>query len=250
MKNANPAARQRFLVSRKTGGYHGPVCALFTLRPALVFLACVGLALAVVSQARAQPAVPATFYGSVAIEGQPVPGGTEVRAFIDGTDCTQDGDHFRTAVVVDGVSQYSIEVMHESQEPGCGVPGREVTFTVAGQPADQVAEWEPGPQRVDLTVGGGTPLPLPSGTATPGAEETSPASPTLERPTGTPPLDDVDPDDVLGGGDTQEQQQPAETSGATGVLPWVLGTAAVTLAVGVTTGWYISRRKIHGSHRS
>lgn len=239
-------------MSREAGGYHGFVCALSPGRLALPVLVCAGLALAIVAQAGAQPAVPATFYGSVAVEGEPVPGGTAVRAYIDGTDCTQDGDHFRAVVVVDDVSQYSIEVMHESQEPGCGAPGREVTFTVGGQPADQVAQWEPGPQRVDLTVGGGTPLPLPSGTATPGAEEPSPASPMLERPTGTPPRDDVDPDDVLGGGNgnTQEQQQPAETSGATNVLPWVLGTAAVTLAVGVTTGWYVSRRKIRSPHRS
>ena len=83
----------------------------------------------------AQPSVPATFFGTVAVEGDPPPDGTEIRGYVGGIDCTQvDGD-FTGTVVDDGVAQYSVTIVHETQRPGCGAEGREVTFTIAGEPA-------------------------------------------------------------------------------------------------------------------
>ena len=44
------------------------------------------LSLVPVQIASAQPSVPATFYGSVTVNGQAAPTGSEVRGFIDGLD--------------------------------------------------------------------------------------------------------------------------------------------------------------------
>lgn len=239
---------------REASRYHAAVPA--TLARCFVLLLLVfAAALAVPAPAgRAQPSVPATYYGTVARAGESVPEGTEVRALIDGNDCTQDGSNFRNTVEVDGVSQYSIEVVHESQEPGCGAEGREVTFTVAGEPAGQSVTWEPGPQRLDLTVGGGSPVapPSPSRIASPGAQGSATATAgSDDRPTGTPPLDDVDLDDVLGSGNAQ--QAPGASAGSDedgSALPWLIAIGACLAAAGASIGWYLARRKNHHAHRS
>jgi len=73
-----------------------------------------------------------------------------------------------------------------------------VTFTIAGLAAAQQAPWKPGPNRLDLSTGAASPIPLPSPTGTIAAAITAAAgtpapdtSATLARPTGTPPTDDV-----------------------------------------------------------
>lgn len=175
----------------------------------------------------AQPSVPATYYGTVAVDGQPPPDGTEVRGFVDGTDCTQLDGASAGTVIADGVAQYSITIVHESQRPGCGAEGREVTFTIGGEPARQTATWTAGTQRVDLSTGQGEPPPLP--TATAGA--TAAALPT----------DDVDPSSLVDG-----QSNPAgqdQASGENAVLPWILAAVAIALAAGVIGGMTLSRRR-------
>ena len=123
-------------------------------------------------EARAQPQIPATFYGTASIDGRVPPSGTDVRAFIDGIDCTQLGPSGRF-VVEGGVGKYVVSVLHESQREGCGREGRIVTFTISGQAAAQSGTWKASPQNINLNAGSGTPAPLPTSTAVPAAAATS-----------------------------------------------------------------------------
>ena len=132
------------------------------LAVALTAVACAALGW---RSANAQPQPPANFFGSVSIDGKPVPDGTEVRGLINGKDCTQPST--RQGTLSDGgVSAYAIAVMHESQEPGCGTPGAAVVFTIGGRRANEGVTWKPGPLRIDLNAGNGTPPPLPTPTPT------------------------------------------------------------------------------------
>lgn len=209
----------------------------------------------VTGQAAAQPQVPATFYGSVTVDGRPVPEGTEVLAFVDGKDCTQRGPSYRGTVTIEGVSAYSIAVVHESQIPGCGAPGKTVTFTIAGRPARQTAVWQFGPQRVDLSVGAGAPIPLPTPTPTPpsapGAGATSETSATPPMPL---PTDDVAPPPSVAGAGGERTPTSTRSPGAAssvgelaqeggGVWPWVAAGAALAVAGASAVGWRLARRR-------
>lgn len=191
--------------------------------------------------AAAQPQIPATVYGSVTIDGQPAPNGTEVRAFIGSTDCTQAAPGERLAFREGQATAYVVTVLHESQRPGCGRTGAVITFTVDGRPALQSVAWEPGPIRLDLSLGSPTVIPLPTATPTlPGA-----ASPTARpAPTGPPPTDDValpgtlvpSPPDVRAAGDPR--------SGGSGapLWPWLAG-GLIVLAAGAAAAVVALRRR-------
>jgi hypothetical protein len=191
--------------------------------------------------AAAQPQIPATVYGSVTIDGQPAPTGTEVRAFIGSTDCTQAAPGERLAFREGQATAYVVTVLHESQRPGCGRTGAVITFTVDGRPALQSVAWEPGPIRLDLSLGSPTVIPLPTATPTlPGA-----ASPTARpAPTGPPPTDDValpgtlvpSPPDVRAAGDPR--------SGGSGapLWPWLAG-GLIVLAAGAAAAVVARRRR-------
>jgi hypothetical protein len=192
--------------------------------------------------ALAQPQPPANFFGSASIDGRLVPDGTEVRAIINGKDCTQPSD--RKGTLTDGgVSAYAIAVMHESQAAGCGTQGVAVTFTVGGKKANEGATWKPGPLRLDLNAGSGTPPPLPTATPTiPGstsaatgtASATSPA-----RPTGALPTDDV----TFGRTPTPAKPTPADDDGGSSTLPVILIAAAALVIAGGAIGFALSRRR-------
>lgn len=165
-------------------------------RVLLLLLAAV-IPLAAAGVAVAQPQVPSTFYGSAAIDGKPVPDGTEIRGLIDGNDCTQLGATYRGTVTDGGVSAYLINVVHESQKPGCGKAGKTVVFTIGGRQAAQTALWKQGPQQVNLNAGQGQPPELPTPTPTrPLAPSEAAATATEQakftpRPAGTLPTDEV-----------------------------------------------------------
>jgi len=218
------------------------------------------MAAALPSLAAAQPIIPATFYGTASIDGQAVPEGTHVRAFIEGKDCTQLGSNYRTTVLSGGVAEYAIQVMHESQEPGCGTDGSLVTFTVAGRQASQTAAWKAGVQNVNLNVGSGNPVPVPTPSPTPTLEPTAAAATATQaalftpRPTedGPPPTDD-DTDIRLTPattgsqvpGDRGSSGGSASGSGDDGVpLIGVIGLAMLALAVvGAVIGFFMSRSR-------
>ncbi|MGE5596055.1 MAG: hypothetical protein ACM3S1_08480 [Hyphomicrobiales bacterium] len=209
--------------------------------------------------ALAQPQIPATFYGSASIDGQPVPDGTAVRAFIDGKDCTQGGASYKGTVTDGGVSAYTISVMHESQAEGCGRDGKTITFTIGGRDAAQTATWAIGPHRLDLNAGAGEPQPLPTPTPTPtldptrAIEATATAAATLTPAPSTSPVPGTPPTDPIelpaltprppGGTETV----PAVTSGSDGgggtsTALFVLGALLVVAAIGGAGGYWLSRR--------
>ncbi|MCX7617733.1 hypothetical protein [Tepidiforma sp.] len=196
------------------------------------------LVLLVPAIARAQPQIPATVYGSVTIDGQPAPTGTEVRAFIGPVDCTQAAPGERPAFRDGAATAYVVTVLHESQRPGCGRTGAVVTFTIDGRPALQSVAWEPGPIRLDLSLGSATTIPLPTSTPTPPGGAATPAPPPLR--TGTPPTDDITPPGNLqpggaggpGGSAAGPSMQPQPGSGSP-LWPWlVIPAAGIAAAAG------------------
>ena len=136
---------------------------LFARRIAFVVVVASALSRLITGVVLAQPQVPASFYGTVSVDGKPLPDGSDVQALIDGKDCTQPGA--RGALGQGSASVYVLSVMHESQAPGCGADGKIVTFRVSGRAAAQTATWRPGLQHLDLNAGTGAPLPLPPETS-------------------------------------------------------------------------------------
>jgi hypothetical protein len=202
----------------------------------------------------AQPQIPATFYGSASIDGQTPPPDTDIRALVDGLDCTQLSDT-RRFTIEGGVGAYVVNVVHESQKAGCGAEGRTVTFTINGQPAGQQGTWRRGPQRLDINAGSGEPVPLPTPSPTPPVTRTSVAepegSPTLARPTGPVPTDDIEVTPsaiaaatstagVPGAGDPGDAGRGGDSSGLWVGL--VLGLAVVAAGGGLA-GYLLSRRR-------
>ena len=219
----------------------------WTLFPAAVVL---GFAL-VPAAALAQIQVPATFFGSATVDGKPPEDGTEIRGFVDGQDCTQLGPGYRGTIIDAGVGAYVITVVHESQKAGCGKEGKTVTFAIAGRAAVQTAKWQSGPQRVDLTVGAGTPVPLPTATAVPTAGPTQAAATATEAAkatpllTGPPPTDDIKLPFSTGSGRQPQSQPSIQDAGESGGVPVLLVVFLLVVALaagGAVAGVVLSRR--------
>lgn len=126
-----------------------------------------------IGAAGAQPAPPATFVGTVRIDGQSVPDGTPVLALVNGNVCGkssrepgQEGTWTLDKDVADlgmhaGDSIYIVDVASDSQTPGCGTEGALVTFQVAGRTTHETGLWKAGLNTLNLTVGQ---APAPAGT--------------------------------------------------------------------------------------
>ena len=109
------------------------------------------------------PTPPATFWGSVRMDGQSVPDGTQVLALIGDKTCgeaeKQPGQKGTWTTSEDepkygiraGDSLYAVDVASDSQTPACGTEGATVTFLVAGKPAHQKGVWKAGPNPLSLT---------------------------------------------------------------------------------------------------
>lgn len=104
------------------------------------------------SQAAADspPAPPATFVGSVLVDGAPPSPGTVVEARIGGTSCGV------TTVFNSGSqARYSLEspALDPDQTPNCGTEGATVDFYVGGVKAQQTGSWlNYQLNQLDLTV--------------------------------------------------------------------------------------------------
>lgn len=216
-----------------------------------LFILVAGIA-AGVAAAAAQPQIPGTFYGSVTVDGKPAEDGTEVRAIVNGQDCSQPAPGTRPVIRDGSTSAYVLSVVHDSQRPGCASQGSVVTFTIGGRAAVQQTTWTPGPVHLDLSVGAAPPIPLPSPTGTIGAivatqtaEAPVPTSATIARPTGTPPTDDVtfDRTPVPPGTTTTPADGKSKENGGSAVLPVVLIVLVLLGAGGAATGFALSRRR-------
>ena len=115
--------------------------------------------------AKAQPSPPASFAGIVKLDGQSVPDGTPVLALVNGNLCgegsrrpgekgtlTTDRDLANLGAHT-GDSIYIVEVVSDSQTPGCGTEGATVTFEVGGRLANEQGLWKAGFNPLNLTVG-------------------------------------------------------------------------------------------------
>lgn len=214
--------------------------------------------------AHAQPQLPATYYGTASIDGKPPPAGSEVRGLINGKDCTQGAPGSRPVAIENGVAEYVILVVHESQVPGCGRAGATVTFTIGGRLASQTSAWSADLHQLDLNAGSGSPIPLPTATATPtprpGATPATaqPSSAPGATPAGAtpaaPPTDDIPLPFLtpkVSGGTSATATSAAKAgrsggagSGGDGTPGWVFvaGGAAVVALIGGVAGVLLSRR--------
>lgn len=135
---------------------------------------------------------PATFFGSVTVDGQSVSDGTAVVALIDGKVCGegdkepgQRGTWTATEAspeygIESGDSLYVVDVVSDSQVPGCGTDGAIVTFLIAERPAHQRGLWIAGSNPLNLTAE--TPSHTGDPATTPSGGE-APASPASELET-------------------------------------------------------------------
>ena len=218
---------------------------------ARIFVAIAALALLTGTHAAAaQPGVPATFFGSAAIDSAPVPSGTEVRAFVDGIDCTQSSEGGRGTITQDGVSAYSVLVVHESQRAGCGTSGAAVTFTIDGRAANEAGVWQAAAQQLDLNVGAGDPLALPSVTVSPppAGDIDSDATATAEARFTPLPATALPTDDpAIRAGTASAASRPGDDEGGSDlVLPLAIGVIVLT-SLGVAAGVVVSRRRTRGA---
>jgi hypothetical protein len=138
------------------------------------------------------PNPPATFAGTVTVDGHSVSDGTAVTALIDGKECGegekepgQKGTWTATEArpeydIEIGDSMYVVDVLSDSQIPGCGTDGATVTFLISGRPAHETGLWKSGSNPLNLTVG--TSPDATESVTTPSAGET-PASPASEPET-------------------------------------------------------------------
>lgn len=126
--------------------------------------------------AQQPPQPPHRFHGTVTLNGQPAPAGTQVSASVGGTVCA--------TTTTDANAQYVLEVGQPNQPAACLGPGLTVTFTVAGVPAAQTATTVSGNiDALNLTAQAATPTPTPP-PATPTPTPTPP--PATPTPTPTP----------------------------------------------------------------
>ena len=146
------------------------------------------------SSAAAQdmPTPPATFFGSVTVDDHSVSDGTPVVALIDGKVCSEEekepgqkGTWTATEAnpeygIESGDSMYVVDVLSDSQVPGCGTDGAIVTFLIAERPAHQKGLWIAGSNPLNLTAGT---LPHAAEPVTTPSEGEAPASPASEPET-------------------------------------------------------------------
>lgn len=91
---------------------------------------------------------PADFWGTVAVNGEPVDDGLEIEAFINGVNYAQ------YAVTQDGYYYIAIRADDSATpEKDGGVEGDVVVFNIGGIDAEEVGIWHSGSTRLDLTIG-------------------------------------------------------------------------------------------------
>ncbi len=143
--------------------------------------------LPVAVSAQGPPTPPCRFYGTVQLEGAPVPDGTVITATIAGDTYTT------TTPAIYGSSTYVIKL---DPLPGISYDeGAQVTFKIGNYNADQTGNWEfGGNTRLDLTASippPPTPAPTPTPTSTPSPTPT-PIPTVAPGPTPTPTSPDTE----------------------------------------------------------
>lgn len=164
----------------------------------VLFALCTTLAAATAPIAGAPPAVPAAYYGTLTVNGDPAPAGMTVVARIDG--------EVRGSLTTERPGRYGGAGAFDPKlqvDGSAADVGATVQFYVNGVAADQMTTWASGDvAAVDLTASGvpvrtptRTPTPQPqtptrtptSPTTTPQTPTQTPVSPQTPTPTATPP---------------------------------------------------------------
>lgn len=131
--------------------------------------------------------------GRVWIDGKRSP--AEVRAFIDGQQCGE-GTAGSISTPPDPIFVFAIS--SDAHQPGCGVPGATVTFTIDGRPANETITWQPGASEQRFTLSAGARIAVYEGT--------------LRLDRGRPPAMSITPliDGVVCGDPVAPQFNPAD----------------------------------------
>ena len=223
-----------------------------------------------VNAASAQFSPPSTVFGSVTDSGGGVPENLPVEAYIGSLLCGTKG---KTQFTGDGaarVTVYFIDVLHESQTPGCGKDGADVRIKIGDRFAPQTTKWRAGPVQLDVTFGNATPAVIPTFTPAPTTPTSTPRPGTTaaavatavagtpsaagsSQPVGTIPAGSPgagSPVPTLRGGVTSSTPtaQQADASGGGGFPIWgvVLLVLAGVAALGGGVGYAMSRGRTDG----
>lgn len=236
---------------------------IFAPRLAWRLLPAAALAASVlgVSAVSAQFSPPSTVFGSLADAAGAVPADLPVQAYIGDILCGTKG---KTEFTGDGaarVTVYFVDVLHESQTPGCGKDGAEVRIKIGDRFAPQTTRWKAGPVQMDVTFGNVTPAPIPTFTpapptptsaATPAAGASVPATPgTAQAAGGTIPAGSPgagSPVPTLKGGVTSStpaaRKSSASDDGGFPIWGVVLLVLAGVAAIGGGLGYAMSRNRV------
>lgn len=96
--------------------------------------------------AQAVPPIPSSFWGTVTINGENAPAGTEITARIDGIVRAN-----TTVKFYNGESIYSLDVPGEDGPPGDSGDEQMIVFYIGNHPAAQTAVWQSG-KNVELNL--------------------------------------------------------------------------------------------------
>jgi len=90
--------------------------------------------------------------GTLWVDARPAVG--EVLAFINGAQCGRGQSGILPSEPPSAVSTFVIQVESDSTQPGCGVPGAQVTLTVSGRAMNDSIPWQPGFQQAVSRIAG------------------------------------------------------------------------------------------------
>ncbi len=90
----------------------------------------------IIDAGRAVARVPMTITGAALHDWRDVPAATPVRALIDGVECATGN-----TALIGGIARYALRVRTESEQAGCGIPGRVVVITIGGLTATTEFSW-------------------------------------------------------------------------------------------------------------
>ena len=124
-----------------------------TLHVVMAVLMVLGLLAATFSIARAVPPLPSSYWGTAKNDGDNVPVGALITAWINGVQYAQ-----TSTMIYQGTTVYALDVPGDdpaTTEIEGGVSGDPVEFRINGLPATQTGTWQSGSNiEINLTVSG------------------------------------------------------------------------------------------------
>jgi len=97
--------------------------------------------------------------GGVWIDGERAE--ADIRAFINGQQC---GEGQAVSIGAPRTPLFAFAVSSDAHQPGCGVPGAAVTFTINGRPGNETITWQPGASQLIFALSAGGRIAIYQGT--------------------------------------------------------------------------------------